>query len=223
MKNVYLLLALCVATFAQAQQPVTKDVGDYTKVKVYDRIVVNLVKSDQNKVVITGEDVDQVVVVNKDGVLKIKMEFDLIFDGNKTFVHVHYTDLEVIDGNEGAVITSNELIEQDKITVKLQEGARARLGLQVKEADLRAVTGGILEVSGIAEKQNITVNTGGIYEGREFETEHAEVFVQAGGEVEIYASKSVDITIRAGGDVVVYGKPASVKRRRTFGGRIKIM
>ncbi|MBE15831.1 MAG: head GIN domain-containing protein [Dokdonia sp.] len=223
MKNLYVVVALCLGIVCQAQNPITKNVGDYTKIKVYDRIVVNLVKSDENKVVITGEDADQVQVVNKDGTLKIKMEFDLIFDGNRTFVHVHYTDLQIIDGNEGAVITSNELIDQDKIEVKLQEGAQARLGLQVKEAKLRAVTGGILEVSGIAERQNVTVNTGGIYEGREFETEHAEVFVQAGGEVEIYTSKSIDITIRAGGDVIVYGKPAEVKRRRTFGGRITVM
>lgn len=206
-----------------SQNPITKNVGDFTEVKVYDRIVVNLVKSDENKVIITGQDVDQVNVVNKDGTLKIKMDFDLIFDGNKTFVHVHYNNLQIIDGNEGAEITSNELIEQDKIEIKMQEGARVKVGLQVKEAHLRAVTGGIIDASGQAVSQKVKVNTGGIYEGRNLETENSEIFVQAGGEVEAYASKSADLTIRAGGDIVIYGNPAEVKRHRTFGGRIKIM
>ncbi|WP_405211318.1 head GIN domain-containing protein [Dokdonia sp. Asnod2-E02] len=223
MKTIVTFIAILITSISFAQSPITKNVGDFTEVKVYDRIVVNLVKSTENKVVITGEDVSQVNVVNKDGTLKIKMDLDLIFDGNKTFVYVHYNNLEVIDGNEGAVITSNELIEQDKIEIKMQEGARVRVGLQVREALLRAVTGGIIEASGQATVQRVKVNTGGIYEGRNLETETAEIFVQAGGEVEAYASKMADLTIRAGGDIVIYGNPAEVKKHRTFGGRIKIM
>ncbi|MDE0598952.1 MAG: DUF2807 domain-containing protein [Dokdonia donghaensis] len=223
MKTIVTFIAILITSISFAQNPITKNVGDFAEVKVYDRIVVNLVKSTENKVVITGEDVSQVNVVNKDGTLKIKMDLDLIFDGNKTFVYVHYNNLEVIDGNEGAVITSNELIEQDKIEIKLQEGARVKVGLQVREALLRAVTGGIIEASGQATVQRVKVNTGGIYEGRNLETETAEIFVQAGGEVEAYASKMADLTIRAGGDIVIYGNPAEVKKHRTFGGRIKIM
>lgn len=223
MKFIYSIIALIITVASVAQNPITKNVGNFTEVKVYDRIVVNLVKSDENKVIITGKDADQVNIVNKDGTLKIKMDFNLIFDGNNTFVHVHYNNLEIIDGNEGAEITSNELIEQDKIEIKMQEGARVKVGLQVREAHLRAVTGGIIEASGLAVSQQVKVNTGGIYEGRNLETEHAEIFVQAGGEVEAYASKSADLTIRAGGDIVIYGNPAEVKRHRTFGGRIKIM
>ena len=223
MKTIVTFIAILITSISFAQNPITKNVGDFTEVKVYDRIVVNLVKSTENKVVITGEDVSQVNVVNKDGTLKIKMDLNLIFDGNKTFVYVHYNNLEVIDGNEGAVITSNELIEQDKIEIKMQEGARVKVGLQVREALLRAVTGGIIEASGQATVQRVKVNTGGIYEGRSLETETAEIFVQAGGEVEAYASKMADLTIRAGCDIVIYGNPAEVKKHRTFGGRIKIM
>lgn len=223
MKFFYIALTLFYTVTGFTQNPITKDVVDFTEVKVYDRIVVNLVKSDQNKVVITGQDASQVKVVNKDGTLKIKMDFDLIFDGNNTFVSVHYTDLQIIDGNEGAVITSNELIEQEKIEIKMQEGARVKVGLKVTEAHLRAVTGGIIDASGEAVTQKVKVNTGGIYEGRNLETENAEIFVQAGGEVEAYASKLADLTIRAGGDIIIYGNPAEVKRHRTFGGRIKIM
>jgi hypothetical protein len=222
-KIIMTVIAVCISAITFGQDPITKNVGDFTEVKVYDRIVVNLVKSNENKVVVSGADASQVEVVNKDGKLKIRMEFDLIFDGNHTFVNVFYNNLKIIDGNEGAEITSNELIEQDEIEIKMQEGARIRVGLKVRNAIMRAVTGGVIEASGLGTTQDVTVNTGGIYEGRDFETEEAKVFVQAGGEVEVYASKKVDITIRAGGDVDVYGKPAEVKRRRTFGGRIRVM
>lgn len=223
MKFIYTLLALVITATTFAQNPITKNVGDFTELKVYDRIVVNLVKSDENKIIITGEDASQVQTVNKDGILKIRMDLGLTFDGDKTFVHVYYNNLQIIDGNEGAVITSNELIEQDNIEIKMQEGARIKVGLIVKEAILRAVTGGMIEASGQATLQKVKINTGGIYQGRELKTETAEIFVQAGGDVEAYVTKLADLTIRAGGDIVIYGNPEEVKRKRTFGGRIKIM
>ena len=223
MKKIYILIALLVNGVTFAQNPIVKDVGSFDTLKVYDLIEVNLIKSDENKVVISGEETDEVQVINKDGKLKIRMEFDNIFDGNRTFVEVHYTEIKTIDGNEGAEITSNELIEQDRIEIRTQEGARVRAGLKVNLADIRAVTGGIIEASGQAQSQKLTVNTGGIYEGRDLEGESADVLVQAGGEVEVFASQKIDIKIRAGGDVIVYGNPSEISRKRTFGGRIKIM
>lgn len=218
-----IVIAICISAITFGQEPITIDVGNFDTVKVYDRIVVKLIKSDKNKVVISGGDTSQVKVINKDGKLKIRMDFNLIFDGNNTFVNVYYKNLKIIDGNEGAEISSNELIEQDEIEIKMQEGARIDVGLKVRNVNMRAVTGGIIFATGSATTQDVTVNTGGIYGGKDFETEDTKVFVQAGGEVKVHASKKVDITIRAGGDVDVYGKPPEVKRKRTFGGRIRIL
>ncbi|MEH6406668.1 MAG: head GIN domain-containing protein [Leeuwenhoekiella sp.] len=223
MKNIKLLIVLFISGFAVAQNPRVQDVGDFNEVKVFDRMKVNLIKADENKVVISGQDIDDIELINKDGLLKIRMNIDKIFDGDHTFVEVHYKYLNVIDGNEGAEIVSNELIEQDRITLKSQEGAHIKAGLKVDFVDMRAVTGGILEVSGTATKQKIEVNTGGIFEGRDLHTEETEVRVQAGGEANIYASKLADVKIRAGGDVRIYGDPEEVLKDNFIGGRIKVM
>ena len=216
------LFALSTLTIF-AQNPLDKRVGDFTTVKVFDLIEVNLVKSDEPSVVITGEDVEDVEVINKNGVLKIRMKLERIFDGTKTFVTVNYTDLKVIDGNEGAYISSNELIEQDNITLKSQEGARLKIGLDVRSVDIRAVSGGIVETRGRADSQDIILNTGGIYEGKAFETKNTKVRISAAGDAEVNASKVVDAKVRAGGDIYIYGNPDTVKENRVLGGRIKRM
>ena len=118
MKSKLIITMLLVATALTAQNPIEKNVGDFTEVKVYDLIEVNLIKSEENKVVISGEDVQDVQVINKNGKLKIRMKLDKIFNGDQTFVEVHYRSIEIIDGNEGAFISSNELIEQDEILLK---------------------------------------------------------------------------------------------------------
>lgn len=223
MKAIFTFLVFAITLSINAQNPLDKNVGDFSVVKVYDLIEVNLVKSDEESVIITGEDVDDVQVINKNGVLKIRMKFERSFDGTKTFVTVNYRDIDIIDGNEGAFISSNELIEQEKITLKSQEGARLKIGLDVKTVDVRAVTGGIVETRGRANTQNITITTGGMYEGKEFETKNTNVTIKAAGEADVYASNAVDAKVRAGGDIYIYGNPETVKENRVFGGRIKRM
>lgn len=223
MKHIFTILLLFISGLAISQNPRTKDVGNFNEVKVFDRMKVNLIKGDENKVVLSGKDIDDIEVINKDGMLKIRMNFDKIFDGNSTFVEVYYTQLDLIDGNEGAEIVSNELIEQDEIAIKVQEGSRVKAGLKVEKADLRAVTGGIIEASGIAKNQKIEVNTGGIYDGKNLRTKETELRIQAGGEADIYASELADIKIRAGGDVRVFGNPKQVVKDNFIGGHIEVM
>ena len=151
------------------------------------------------------------------------MKFDKIFNGDRTFVAVHYTKLDIIDGNEGAFISSNELIEQDFIELKSQEGARLKIGLDVKRVDIKAVSGGIVETRGKAESQNISLNTGGVYEGKSFETKNTTVSIKVAGEADVNATQLVDAKVRAGGDINIYGNPKQVNENTALGGRIKRM
>jgi len=123
MKLVTFVISLFISISLFSQNPKEMTVQDFTTVKVYDLIHISLVKSDQNKVVISGQDADDVEIISKNNILKVRIKFERTFDGTKTFVAVHYTTLEVIDGNEGAKIVGNELIEQDKIELRVQEGA----------------------------------------------------------------------------------------------------
>ena len=120
----YLLALFTVFTSLQiySQKPIEKNIGDFKELKVYDLIEVELIKSDENKVIITGENIDYVIVNNKNGTLKIKMELSKIFDGNDTKVKLYYTKVDIIDANEGVKIHSKDEIKQFEIDLKAQEG-----------------------------------------------------------------------------------------------------
>lgn len=213
------MLVLGLGT-ASAQQMIDREVGDFHEIKVFDLIEVNMIQSDQNRIVIKGDRAGDIEFVNRDGVLKLRMEFEKKFRGEDTLIEVYYTDIQVVDANEGARITCNEMIEQDRIELRAQEGARIEVGMKVRDAEIRAVTGGMVYASGLATNQVITLNTGGIFEGRDLKTETSSIRVSAGGEAELFAREEVDIQIRAGGDVYVYGNPKRVQKDRIFGGRI---
>ena len=205
------------------QRIIDKDVGEFHAVKVFDLIEVNLIQSDENKILIKGRNVDDIKWVNKDGVLKLRMQLDRKFTGEDTFIEVYYTDLDVIDANEGSEITCNEMVKKNKIELRAQEGGKISIGMDVQVVEIRAVTGGIVQASGLAENQSIVINTGGIFEGSDLRTSNSEVKISAGGEAEVFASERIDIDVKAGGDVTVYGQPKRVNKKTFVGGRIRMV
>ena len=223
MKRLFTLLVLVYAVSLTAQNSIEKTIGEFTELKVFDRIEVEMIKSNENKVTISGKNNKDVVVNNKNGKLKIKLNIEKLFDGNNTKVTLYYTTVDVLDANEGAKIYSNDEIKQFELDLRSQEGGTINAVCDVSYLNVKAVTGGIVEVSGKSKKQNISLLTGGVFKGENNETENTEVSINAAGEAYINASKVVDIKIRAGGDVFVYGNPETVNESKVLGGRVKLM
>jgi Putative auto-transporter adhesin, head GIN domain len=223
MKSILNLALVLFTTLTFSQELVTKEVGDFNKLKVFDLMEVNLIQSDENKVVIKGNHSQDVKVINDNGTLKLRMILDTRFRGEDTHIEVYFKNIGVIDANEGAIIVGNTLIVQNKIELRSQEGGKIKVGLEVEHADIKAVTGGIIEVSGLANHQNIRINTGGIFDGRDFKTKGTTIGVTAAGEANINASEKVDVRITAGGEVNIYGNPPEVNEKRLAGGTITRM
>lgn len=221
---------LCTLVFfgglwLQAQDSkLTQELTRFTEVKAFDGISVKLIKSDTNKAVITGENIQKVSIVNNDGILKICMQLDKIFSGYKTFVDLYYTDkLVIIDVNEDARITSEQTLQQDILELKAQEGGELEIDAQVEQLLIKTVTGGVIATKGTSDLQDVAINTGGIYEGKELKTKFSTVNVNAGSRAEIYASDYVKATVKAGGEVLVYGDPAKMDEKTVFGGTVTRM
>jgi len=199
----------------------SQDLTKFKEVKAFDGISVNLIRSDVNKAVITGENIQKVAIVNNNGVLKIRMKIDKIFSGYRTFVDLYYTEkLIIIDVNEDARISSEETIKQEVVELKAQEGGEITISTEVEQLLIKTVTGGVIKTSGSSDLQDVAINTGGVYEGKELKTKFSTVNVNAGSRAEIYASDYVKATVKAGGEVLVYGDPAKMDEKTVFGGTV---
>ena len=223
MKPILSVAIFFISLLMYSQSPIEKTIGEFTELKVYDLIEVELIKSNENKVIISGKNNSDVLVNNKNGKLKIKMNLEKIFNGNDTKVALYYTSLDVLDANEGAKIYSKDVIKQFEVDLRAQEGGIINAVCEVSYLNIKAVTGGVIEVSGSSKKQNISLLTGGVFKGENNETENTDVSINAAGEAYIKAAKVVDIKIRAGGDVFIYGNPETVNESRVLGGRVKRM
>ena len=203
---------------------ITYALDPFQEVKVFDGISLNLIRSDRNEAVVRGENKEKVAVVNTGGVLKIRMEITKIFSGYRTFVDLHYSGpLTVIDVNEDARIVSEEVIKQEVLEVKAQEGGEVEVQAEVTQFLVKAISGGIIKATGKSKNQDVQINTGGIYNGKSFVTGFCTVNVNAGSTAEIHATDYVKASVKAGGKVFVYGNPAKMEEKTVFGGTIKRM
>lgn len=219
---VLVLLFIFTSNIMQSQdEKITVDLQHFSRIKGYDGLSINLIKSDVNKAVITGVNTDKVAIVNNDGTLKLRMKITKIFSGYRTFVNLYYTDaLVVIDVNEDAKITSEAVLEQDVLELKAQEGAELTIKTNVEQLLIKSVTGGTIRTSGSADIQDVNINTGGIYEGKNLKTKFTTIHVNAGSNASIHATNYVKATVKAGGEVLVYGNPEKMDEKTVFGGKI---
>lgn len=225
MKNILSLILLVFVTVSlTAQKQNTKQLEKFTELKVYDRIIVTLVKSSENKLVITGDDKDEVSISNKGGLLKIRMEFDNFLDGGEAKATLYYTeDLSLIDVNENAKVNSDETFSGNYTQIKGQEGGKVNLKVNLESVYIKSVSGSEITLSGKAKKQEITVNTGGKAFNKELNTQETKVVVMAGGRADVSATDLVDAKVKAGGYIYIYGNPKTINKNKLFGGKIKVI
>ncbi|REE08505.1 putative autotransporter adhesin-like protein [Winogradskyella pacifica] len=223
MKKIGLVLALVCSLFINAQDGIEKQVGEFSIVKVFDLIHLKMMASDENKVIISGKNRNDVEVVNNNGKLKIRMNLRESYDGDDTVVLLYFTSVDEIDANEGAKVTVKETIKQYEIDLRVQEGAEITADLETTYANFRAVTGGIINTTGSSKNQDISIYTGGVFNGEDFITEKTDVSINAAGEAYVHATESANARIKAGGNVYIYGKPKEVEERTILGGKIKRM
>ncbi|TNJ47080.1 DUF2807 domain-containing protein [Tamlana fucoidanivorans] len=220
-RYIFIITLVCLSIKSTAQDAIQKAVGEFSELKVYDLIQLQLVPADDNRIVIQGENKNSVIVTNKNGKLKVKMNIEKAFNGSETKVVLYYSKLDIIDVNEGAQVTSDYTIKQFDLILKAQEGGIIDVPFETTYTEIKAVTGGIVYAKGLAKNQRITLLTGGSYMGEHLVTENTEVSISAAGEAHVNGSKLVDVKIRAGGDVFIYGNPETITENTALGGRVK--
>lgn len=222
MKKLLLVIAFLASNLISSQTTITKNLGDFDRLKVYNGIELELIKSDEQKLVITGEKAEKVKVKNSKNVLKISLKFpDLSADG-KVNVKLYYkNEIKTIDGNEGATITGNK-IEQTQLEVKSQERAFIDLTVDIKHLRVKSSSGGIIKLSGNSKNQDIDLDLYGVYHGYELKvTDNSTLRVGSGAKAEINAGETLNAKVTFGGSIFYKGNPEVIKDKKVAGGIIR--
>lgn len=219
----FVFLSMMLLTFiTQAQTTIIKEIDDFSVLKVYNGIELEIIKSDEQKLVITGEKADKVKVKLENLILKISLRFpETMAEGTvKGKLYINST-IGIIDGNEGAIITGKDF-NQSTIEVRAQEGAFINLVVATKQLKVKTSSGAVIKLTGTTKNQIIDANLGGSYHGYNLMVDNTcTVKAGSGAKVEVQAGETLDAKVSFGGSIFYKGNPDVLNDKKVIGGVIE--
>ncbi len=222
MKKILVIGFICCATLVSAQTKITKNLGDFNILKVYNGVDVELIQSTEQRIEITGKKAEKVVVKLTNNTLRISLKFPVITANNQVKVRLFFSkNLHTIDANEGASIQSKK-IEQLQLEVSAQEKSYINLGVITKHLYIKSISGGVVQLTGTTKNQYVSVELGGVYHGYGVQpTDTSIVKAGTGAKAEILTGETLDAKVTFGGAIYYKGTPELFKEKKIIGGVIE--
>jgi hypothetical protein len=226
MKNSIFIYLIMLSLATTAQTAITKNLGDFTILKVYNGIEVVLIKSKEQKIEITGKRAQKVKVKQVNNTLKFSLPFSIKpaknVAGGEVIIKLYYNkDIHVMDANEGAVITGKDF-NQDKVHVKAQEKGFINLTTNTNYLIVKAISFGTIKLTGTAKNQDVDLDLYGTYHGFNMKvTGNSSIKSGTGAKAEILAGEVLNAKVSFGGSIFYKGNPKFVKDKKVIGGVIQ--
>ena len=222
MKKIIYLMALVVLPNLLSAQTERK-IGDFQKLSVYDGINVELIKSETNRVEITGKNTAYIVVKNKNGDLKIRLSVERRFSGNRTKVSVFYKSLYSIISHEGANVFSKDTINQADLNLKANSGSRQNMIVKLNTLQATATAGAKINIKGLAKYQELSATTGAEIMVSKVENVEANVVSTTGALIDVSTTKDLKVNSKIGGIINVHTKTDKITEKISVGGAVNYL
>ena len=220
-KILYIILFVTIPLFSQVK--IDRDLGEFSKVAVYDGINLELIKSEENKVEITGNNTKFVVVKNKNGDLKIRLNLEKRFSGDRTKVTLFYKTLYSVISHEGSNVFSKETIKQADINIKAHTGSRQNLIVDLNTLNTTAATGANINISGKTEYHDTSSSTGAEIKAKDLASNETYATATTGGVLDVSATKELEANSKLGGTINVHEKTDKITESISVGGVVNYL
>ena len=220
-KIIYILTFIILPNLLLAQTE--RKIGDFQKLSVYDGINVELIKSDENRVEITGKNTAYIVVKNKNGDLKIRLSVEKRFSGNRTKVSVFYKNIYSVISHEGANVFSKDTIKQADLNLKANSGSKQNMIVNLNTLQAIASAGAKVNITGSTKYQDLSATTGAEILASKLENEDAVVLSTTGALIDVSTSKELKVNSKIGGIINVHTKTDKITEKISVGGVVNYL
>jgi hypothetical protein len=194
----------------------------YEELRIVSGLEVHIENGLENEVIITGSDADKINVSNEDGKVRLSVSLSGLLEERNYDIKVVVKDsIEVIDINQGSRVSLNANLDQKKIEVRVQEGATFEGRLETGLVVIRAVSGGSINVQGLATMLKLTVNTGASVDAFDLNCSNADVLSMSGGIAQVSVYNILNAQVKFGGSIQYRGQPEVLNEKKVLGGSIE--
>ena len=207
-----------MAAFAVKGQAIDR----YEELRIVSGLEVHIENGSENEIIITGSDADKINVSSEDGKVRLSVSLSGLLEERNYDIKVVVKDsIEEIDINQGSQVSLNANLDQKKIEVRVQEGATFDGRLETGLVLLRAVSGGSINIQGLATMLKLTVNTGASVDAFDLNCSNADVLSMSGGIAQVSVYNILNAQVKFGGSIEYRGQPEVLNEKKVLGGSIE--
>ncbi|MFK7004194.1 hypothetical protein BWK63_06265 [Flavobacterium covae] len=217
-KVILLIVSFLVSVNLYGQ--LTKQVDTFSKVVANDAITVFLIPSNEQKVEISGFQAEKVQLKVENKVLYLHFPESNPVEGNDILAKVYFIQLNALEANDGCNIGASGLITTPNFDIVAMESSKVKLNIKADKVNARISQGSKLDLIGSTLSLDVVANNASKINANSCMVQEAVVNANAGGEIYVNASQSVDARVRAGGSIFIEGNPKKITKQTLLGGDI---
>ncbi|HIB37206.1 head GIN domain-containing protein [Mesonia sp.] len=201
---------------------VTKDImlnESFTEVKTESGWKVQLVKSNENKIVVRANEnlIEQLDYYINNERLTLGSKNN-IQSGTRELTLYYTEDLNLIKSSSGSSVDSEDVLEQEHIIVDASSGSSIELQLKVKKTTVDVSSGAKVELEGTSIYFDGDASSGSRIKAKNLKTKECIVDASSGGNIDIYNEGSLKANASSGGNIDYYGNPEKVSTNESISG-----
>lgn len=206
----------------EAQQPETRNLQAFNRVRVADNINVTLVPGNESKAVLHLKNImnEKVLITVTNAELQLKTEG--VFNNSDIHITVYYTEpLKKLTTTFGGLVRTDSVLQSDKLELDCRLDGFTNLLIDVNELKISAGQGSDVYVSGKANKTIIDATTGAKVRTETLISENADVKCVLGAKVWLNVRNNFKARAVSGGKIYYSVHPAGdFKKSWSTGGEI---
>ena len=193
----------------------------FTKIKVSTGLDLYISQGSKNQITVEADENLQDIILTevKDGVLRIYSEKN-IWRAKARKVYVTVETLEELTATSGSDAYTKETLKVNDLKISATSGADIHITVDANTIETSATSGSDIEVSGVANNHISKATSGASIDAYELRSKNATVKATSGGDINIYASESIDAKATSGGDIDFKGNPKKVDKKSSSGGSV---
>ena len=222
-KILSIVVALLVSTSGFAQETQTRNIGQFTGVKVAEGIDVYLIKGDKEsaKVEVYGTSIQNVITEVSGSYLKVHMR-----DGNykgriEAKVYVTYTKLDKLSASSAGNIYSQGVIKTSTLEVGSSSAGTIEIEVDAGEVEISASSAGEIEIKGTAKSLTADASSAGEIDAYDLEVESVVVEASSAGSIKVNVKDALSANASSGGSIRYRGNPSKSITNSSSGGSVK--
>ena len=205
---------------------ITKTVNTqpYNSINVSGSMNVILQKGAEGNISISAEEnVQDKIVVESDGTtLTIKMKNNISLQNTKKISFlVPFEDISDISLLGSGYVEGKDIMKSNSLALSLQGSGAINVSVEANSVDAQLNGSGDMKIIGKTTDVEVKTTGSGNFEGKELNSENAQIYISGSGDSTIFAKNSLKARIQGSGSIFCAGNPTTNDVKVMGSGKVK--